>query len=66
MLTKLMVIRTAAEEPVFIFGLPESYFEEISHTASEMRVLKSSEENNKSEPVSHSENLVRIIFIWCR
>ena len=30
-----------------------------------MCVLEFAEENNKSEPVSHWENLVRIILVWC-
>ena len=30
-----------------------------------MCVLKFVKENNKSEPVSHREDLVRIILVWC-
>ena len=30
-----------------------------------MCVLEFAEENNKSEPVSHREDLVRIILVWC-
>ena len=41
-------------------------FRSLYNTVSEMCVLRFVEENNKSEPVSHWENLVRIILVWCR
>ena len=30
-----------------------------------MCVFEFAEENNKSEPISHWEDLVRIILVWC-
>ena len=38
----------------------------FDNTVLEVYLLDISEENNKSEPVSHREDLVRIILLWYR
>ena len=42
------------------------WFRSLDNTVSEMGLLEFLKENNKSEPISHREDLVRIILVWCR
>lgn len=40
--------------------------QQLGNTVLEIGFLEPPKENKESEPISHREDLVRIILFWCR
>ena len=56
---------SSTNKHVSFFLAPRLGFRTFDNTVSKICILEITKENNKSEPIFHWEDPVRIILVWC-